>query len=175
MFDLDMERNIPTLFSSLLFFIASFLWFLLSRVSKSKYYWLGLSAIFTFLAFDESAKIHEQLGDFTEQFIDATGFLYYPWFISYGAFVIILTFIYAPFFLQMESKVRFSFILSAIIFLTGAIGFDILGANEASLHGEETLTYCLLYTIEESLEMFGLIYLVRILLGQLHNIEIRFK
>ena len=58
---------------------------------------------------------------------------------------------------------------SAIIFLTGAIGFDILGANEASIHSEETLLYCIYYTIEESLEMFGLVYLISILLGLLEG------
>lgn len=38
MFDLDMERNIPTLFSSLLFFIAAFLFYLLSKKEVQKYY-----------------------------------------------------------------------------------------------------------------------------------------
>lgn len=125
--------------------------------------------MFSFLAFDEGTKIHEKLGDFTENFVDASGYLYYPWFISYGILVVILAVIYARFFLSMERRVYFSFMLSAIIFLIGAIGFDILGANEASLHGEDTLTYCVFYTIEESLEMFGLIYLIHILLGLLNR------
>jgi len=170
MFDLDMERNIPTLFSSLLFSISSLLFYLLSKSQKEKYrYWIGLSIVFIFLAFDESAKIHEQLGDYTENFIDATGYLYYPWFISYGIFVVILAIIYSRFFWNMPKKLFYSFVLSAVIFISGAIGFDILGANEASHHGEETILYCVYYTIEESLEMFGLIYLISILLNILES------
>jgi len=168
MFDLDMESNIPSLFSSLLFAISSFLFYLLSQIQKEKYkYWLGLSLLFLFLSFDESAKIHEKLGDYTENFISATGYFYYPWFISYSLFVFILALFYFKFFFNMPKKVFFSFMLSATIFLIGAIGFDILGAKEASEFGENTLTYCIYYSIEESLEMFGLIYLISILLGLL--------
>jgi len=36
MFDLDMERNIPTLFSSLLLAISSFLFYLLSHIPQEK-------------------------------------------------------------------------------------------------------------------------------------------
>ena len=173
--DLDMEQNIPTLFSSLLFSFNSFLFYLLSKVKNKSNYWYGLSLIFLFLAFDESAKIHEYIGDFTENYVDASGFLYYPWFISYSILLIILSIIYANFFLQMNKKILYSFILCAFMFCTGAIGFDILGGYEADLNGNDTIKYCILYTIEESLEMFGLIYLSSILLGLLEGIKIEIK
>jgi len=164
MFDLDMERNIPTLFSSFLFAISSFLLYLLSKMENENYkYWIGLSIIFLFLSFDESAKIHEQIGDYTEHFVDATNYLYYPWFISYSIGIFIIFLFYFKFFFKMGKKTFLSFILSAMIFITGAIGFDILGANEAFVNSEETILYCLYYTIEESLEMFGLIYFISIL------------
>ena len=172
MFDLDMERNVPTLFSSLIFAISSFLFYLLIKLPKeqkngSRRYWLGLSFVFIFLSFDETAVIHEQIGDYTEQFVDANGFLHYPWVISYSILVLILAAVYLRFFLKMERKIFWSFVAAAVIFLTGALGFDILGANESSLHGTATVTYSVFYTIEESLEMFGVIYLIHILLGLL--------
>ncbi|HHE06105.1 MAG TPA: hypothetical protein ENK90_03195 [Epsilonproteobacteria bacterium] len=176
MVDLDQEANLPTLFSSALFLIAGFLFYLLSKslIEKKteKKYWFGLSLIFVFLAFDESAKIHETVGDYTEKFVDTTGYLYYPWVISYSILVLILGFLYIRFFLNMERKVFFSFMKAAIIFLSGALGFELLGANEASLHGADSLLYCTYYTIEESLEMFGVIYLIHILLGLLNHTEI---
>ena len=53
MFNLDMEANLPTLFSSAILFFSAFLFYLLSKVSQSKKskdrpFWLGLSFIFTF-------------------------------------------------------------------------------------------------------------------------------
>lgn len=180
MFDLDMERNIPTLFSSAILLISGFLFYLLGKLPKevdngNRPYWLGLSFIFTFLAFDESAKIHEQLGDFTERFVDATGYLHYPWVISYSILVLLLGIFYLRFFLKMEKKIFWSFMGAATIFLSGAIGFELLGANESSYHGTETVIYSILYTIEESLEMFGVIYLIHILLTLLADKTIKFK
>jgi len=174
MFDLDMERNVPTLFSSLLFAISAFLFYLLAKASpyidsNNAKYWKGLSFIFIFLSVDESAKIHEQLGDYTEQFIEATGYLHYPWVILYTLFVLIIGIIYLRFFLKMPKKTFYSFMFSATIFLTGAIGFELLGANESSQHGTTTILYSVFYTIEESLEMFGLIYLIYILLTLLEK------
>ena len=180
MFDLDMERNVPTLFSSAILLISGFLFYLLSKAPNevkegSRPYWLGLSLVFTFLAFDESAKIHEQLGDFTERFVDASGYLHYPWVISYGILVLILAAFYVRFFLKMEKKVFWSFMGSAVMYIGGAVGFELLGANESSLHGTETILYSVLYTIEESLEMFGVIYLIYILLGLLESKTLEFK
>ncbi len=177
MFDFDMERNVPTLFSSIILMISALLFYLLSKIPHeikqgNRWAWLGLSGVFAFLSFDESVKIHEKLGDFTENYVDATGILYYPWFISYGILVLILGAIYFRFFWRMERKVFFSFMLAAVIFLTGAIGFDILGAVEASAHSTNTILYSTFYTIEESLEMFGVIYLISILFKLLQGTEL---
>ena len=174
MFDLDMERNVPTLFSSAILLIAAYLFYLLSVVSVERNdchhkAWLGLSWVFIFLAFDESAKIHEQIGDFTENFVDASGFLYYPWVISYGLLTIVLAIIYLPFFLKMERKRFWQFMLAAFIYLGGAVGLELLGAREADLHDTDTILYCSLYTVEESMEMFGVIYLINILLDLLRG------
>lgn len=174
MFDLDMERNIPTLFSSAILLISGFLFYLLSlsakmKEKKDRKYWLGLSFVFTFLAFDESAKIHEKLGDYTENFVEATGYLHYPWVISYSILIVVLGLLYMRFFWKMESKVFWAFMASAAIFLSGAIGFELLGANESSIHSTDTVLYSIYYTIEESLEMFGVIYLIHILLNLLEG------
>ncbi len=180
LFDLDMERNIPTIFSTIIMLISALLFYLLSKVSVEREKgnrgsWLGLSVIFTFLAFDEGTKIHEHIGDFTEKFVDASGILYYPWVLSYSLLVLILGLVYLRFFWRMERKVFISFMLSAVIFLSGAIGFELLGATEASAHGTDTIRYCIYYTIEEPLEIFGVIYLISILLKLLQGTELRIK
>jgi len=180
MVDLDQEGNLPTVFSSSLLLIAGFLFYLLHKSVNLKpktthYYWLGLSFIFIFLGFDEGAKIHETLGDYTENFVEASGYLYYPWVLSYGVLVLILGGFYFRFFLRMKRKVFYSFLLAAFIFLSGAVGFELLGAKEASAHGSDTLLYCVYYTIEESLEMFGVIYLIHILLQLLKDVTFQIK
>jgi len=174
MVDLDQEANLPTLFSSTILLISAFLFYLLNLKSKISQdnqhrYWIGLSIIFIFLGFDESATIHETIGDMTEQFVNTNGYLHYPWVISYSVVVILLGFVYFRFFFNMEKKIFWKFVKAASIFLSGAIGLELLGAKEASLHGSDTMLYCYYYTIEESLEMFGVIYLINILLNLLKD------
>jgi hypothetical protein len=175
--DLDQEANLPTLFSSIILLVSAFLFYLLSKNtvqqrSGDKRYWFGLSLVFLFLSFDESAMIHEDIGDFISQFINASGYLYYPWFVIYSLLIIILGGYYIRFFFEMDRKLFLSFIRAAIIYLSGAIGFDLLGSKEISIHGADTLLYCIYFTIEESLEMFGVIYLIWILLNLLDGCNI---
>ena len=177
MFDLDMERNIPTLFSSLLLALGSLLFYLLSLIDndkKEKNYWRGLSLVFIFLSFDESAKIHEQIGDYVEKYVHLDGYFYYPWVLVYGFGIILLAMIYMKFFWSMPRKVFWSFMAAATLYLTGAIVFDMIGGNEASQHGTTTILYSIYYTIEESLEMLGSIYLISILLKLLEHKSITF-
>ena len=177
MFDLDREQNIPTLFSSLLFIFNALLFWLIGKNSadSERKYWYGLAGVFAFLSFDESATIHENLGDLTEQFVDASGILYYPWVISYSLLVLMLVVFYFRFFYNMPKKLFYRFVLAAAIFLSGAIGFELLGAQEADLYGTDSPLYTIYYTIEESLEMFGLIYLMGILLDMLDGKQVLFS
>jgi len=136
---------------------------------------MGLSIAFIFLGFDESATIHETIGDWTEQFVDTAGYLHYPWIISYSILIGILGLVYFRFFIRMERDIFWSFMLAAFIFMSGAVGLELMGAKEASLHGSDTMLYCFYYTIEESLEMFGVIYLIHILLELLSGVDIEIK
>jgi len=178
MFNLDMEANLPTLYSSAILFFSAFLFYLLSKVSQDKkskdhLFWLGLSFIFTFLAFDESIKIHEAVGDLTDKLVHGSGYLNYPWVIPYAVLVLVVGLFYIRFFWRMEQKVFWSFVGAAVMYVSGAIGFELLGANEASIHSPDTVLYSVYATTEESLEIFGVIFLIRILLNLLG--EVSFK
>ena len=178
MFSLDLEANFPTIFSSLILFFSAFLFYLLSKISHTKdngdrSFWLGLSFIFTFLALDESSKIHEFIGYVTDVFVHGTGYLNFPWVLPYAILVLILGLIYIRFFWKMERKVFWSFVVAAVMYVSGAIGFELLGANEASIHSPDTVLYSIYSTIEESLEIFGVIFLIKILLHLLGDVSFK--
>ena len=178
--DMDYEGNLPTLFSVLLFFLAAGLFWLLGRWQKflsartsihpgDQFGWFGLSAIFVFLGADEGAKLHEQVGDFMERYIEAEGFLYFPWIVPYVAVFTVLVVIYLPFFFRLSRTTRKSLSLSAFLFLLGAVIFDSLGGWEAYRNGTTTKLYSMLYTVEEVLEMTGLIVLIQTLMKELEK------
>ncbi len=169
-FDFDIENNIPSLYSSFAIFICSFLFFIIAmhkskRLDYEKLCWFGLGVVFLFLSIDEGFQIHENIGDIVENHINATGFLYFPWIIPYGFAVIVFILVYLKFILDMPKKTAVLFILIGTVYLTGAIVFDMLGGREAELHGYDSVTYCILYTIEEFLEMISVVVLIYALLS----------
>jgi hypothetical protein len=174
MFNLDMESNLPTFFSSAILMLSALLFYLLSKTSSEiemehRSYWLGLSFVFFFLSIDESAKIHEAVGDLIDSFVHSSGYLDYPWLIPYAILVLVLILFYIRFFWHMERKVFREFAAAAVIYLSGAIGFELLGAKEASSNGTDTLSYAVCSTLEESMEMIGVIILIHILLKLLEG------
>ena len=46
-------------------------------------------------------------------------------------------------------------IISAVIFISGALGFELIGGFWYELRGDENIIYTILTTCKESLEMFG--------------------
>lgn len=57
------------------------------------------------------------------------------------------------------------FILSGVIFVSGAIGFELLGGWQDDMHGRNNLLFCVLYTCEELFEMFGVVIFIYTLLS----------
>ncbi|MCP4112281.1 MAG: peptidase M48 Ste24p [Desulfobacteraceae bacterium] len=164
-FDLDIENNVPSLYSSFAIFMCSFLSFIIAmhkskRLDYEKLCWFGLGIVFLFLSFDEYFQLHENIGDIVENYINATGFLYFPWIIPYGFAVIVFILVYLKFILELPKKTATLFILTGIVYLTGAIVFDMLGGREAELYGFDSVTYSVLYTIEEFLEMISVVVLI---------------
>ena len=67
--------------------------------------------------------------------------------------------------MRLPKQTLFLFILSAVIFVSGAIGFEMLAGWQAELNGRENLLHCLLYTCEEVLEMLGVVMFIYALLA----------
>ncbi|MCH6258321.1 hypothetical protein MLD52_17295 [Puniceicoccaceae bacterium K14] len=56
------------------------------------------------------------------------------------------------------------FVSSGLIYVSGAIGFELIAGKYDEQFGEETLMYSFLYTCEELLEMFGVALFIYALL-----------
>ena len=173
-FDVGQERNIPTLYSVLALAVAATLLATNARHSWEKCdgqhrYWAGLGLIFLFLAFDEGTKIHEKTSNVIEQWITPQGYLYWLWVIPYGFAVLVLAAVYLRFLVRLSRTTRYYFILAALLFLGGAIGVDMLQAREADLMigNDYTILYCVLYSLEEFLEMIGVAVFIYALLKNL--------
>ena len=174
LFFIDGEGNVPAIFSTLLFLINAALFLMVWKAAglagDSQKVWLLLACEFVFLALDESISIHERLIDPLIQALGATGIFYYAWIIPYGIGVVLLAIIAIPVFWRMQKTIRFWFGLSAATYLFSAIGLEMIsGKYLVMMNEKKDIVWILMITLEESLEMVGLIILVYALLLLLRN------
>lgn len=157
--NVNLESNLPTYFSALVLMADAFLLALIAYGRKSlgevHWRWMCLSFVFVFISFDEMFQIHEQFRAPMEALFNTTGVFYFAWFIPYIAIMIVLGIAYYKFMMRLPKRILRLFIISAVIFVSGAVGMEAVGGMHAEVHGEETLTYAWMYSFEEFLEMTG--------------------
>jgi hypothetical protein len=193
LFDLSLEMNIPTFFTILLLISASLLLAVITvlnykeknpDVSK----WIMLSLGFLFMAYDEGFQVHEDLVGVVRPLLGDgnLGYFYYAWVVPGMALVLVLGLFFLRFLFRLPVATRQLFILAAIIYLSGCIGFELIGGRYDelygfgrydALYGYESLTYNMISTVEESLEMAGLIFFIYALLVHVEDNyqEVRFR
>ena len=174
LFFFDGEGNLPAIFSTWLFLINAVLFLIVWKAAclagDSPKIWLFLASVFVFLAIDESISIHERLIDPLRQALDATGIFYYTWILPYGIGVVLLSIFVAPVFWRMQKRIRFWFGLAAAIYLFAVIGLEMIsGKYLVMMNEQKDIVWILMVTLEELLEMVGLITLVYALLLLLQN------
>ena len=177
-FDLDDERNIPTLFSSLLLFMCSLLLFLIAIIenkikSGNRYSWALLSLAFLVLSSDELLSFHERLINPVNDMVgkeNMPAFLQFAWVIPVGILLIIFVIYFRKFFLELNKRSRLNFLISFLFYTGGALGLEMIGSYYNVLHGQDNFVYKTLTTIEESLENIGVIYFIYALLIHISDI-----
>lgn len=173
-FDLQAEANIPTWFSSaqlLLLFILSILYSIHidSKHLRSFYSLIGL--VFLFFSADETSEIHESI---TSIFKQLSMHSFFPhahgmWILVYPIILIVLTFIFRKGLLAFlnERIGRTVFVIGAVVFVAGGVGFEVFGYYSSSHQGPESILSVIGVTAEESLELLGQSLMIYALLSKL--------
>ena len=184
LFNLNRERNIPTFFSLLLMVTAALLLAVIAVLNgKQKTHdaskWAILSFGFLYMAYDEAFEIHERLTAPVRALLGSgnLGIFYYAWVIPGIVVVLVVALFFARFVLRLPAIIRRTFLMAAALYVGGSIGFELVGGAYAELHGSNNLTYNIISTAEESLEIAGLIVFLWALLKYCaHNYkEVRFR
>ncbi|MFN3193531.1 MAG: hypothetical protein ACE361_23665 [Aureliella sp.] len=156
--DIVEEPSLSQWFSSTLHLIVAMLCLGigLSIGRLMKWRWIGLSAIFCFASIDEAIMIHEMMDRPTREWLGTSGFLSIAWIIPGTLIALVIATGYASFLAQHPRNIALLFLLSGIIFLSGAILMEIPGGYLYERYGFSSWHYIASYAIEECLEMLGL-------------------
>lgn len=180
------EKSLPTWYSS---FALLFCSVLLGIIAKYKQrmedsfarQWAILAVVFLLLSIDEIATIHELATIPTREALGASGLLYFAWVIPAGIFVILFGMFFFRFLQHLEPQSRNLFLISAFVFLSGAIVIEMVAASlyegyKAGL--SPVLAYEKVTELEEFFEMGGIVLFVYTLLAYIRDnfkgIDIRF-
>ena len=182
LFALDAEANIPTWYSSALLLFCSILLATIAHAKKSHndafaLHWRFLSVVLLYLSVDEAAIIHEMATKpMRAMFGTHHGLLHYSWVIPGAVGVIILVLAYSRFLLELPTKTGVFFCVAGAIFAGGAIGVEAVTGWYFDAHGEADGTYKAMVTIEEVLEMLGIVVFIYALLEYMSSFatEVRF-
>lgn len=172
LFYLDYETNIPSFFNMLLLLIVSSISYLIyvlkKKIKQPSFYWLFICFIFFFLALDETISIHENVNLLIyNKGWRATGFFKFLWVVPYAILAILFLILSIGMLKKLPSNIRNGFIIAGGIYVTGAVGFEMIGGKIIDTYGIQTVSYIVSSSIEEILEMSGLIIFIHFLLKYL--------
>jgi len=171
-FNLNLEANVPTWFSTLILFTNAALLAIIAAVHFQardpwRYYWCGLSFVFVYLSMDEAASFHERTMQPLRQMFDLSGPFYYAWVIPAAVCLLIFGMLYMRFTLALPRRTMIIFVLAAVIYVGGAMGVEMISAayntstghaylRDAPLVGID-VTHDLIGVVEESMEKLGMV------------------
>ncbi|WP_116223564.1 hypothetical protein [Pelolinea submarina] len=176
--DVDHELSLPTIYSTLLFCAISMMLLLIFRMKyinqdQYKWHWVFLCFIFMFLCMDEGASIHELVVVPMKMLFGNTGlpgFTQYAWVIPGLILVAAAGGIYWKFYLSLPSRTKKLLVIAFTIYFSGLMGMEMVGAIYAGLYGTKNLTYNIFVTIEEYMEMTGLVFILYTFLDYVETI-----
>ena len=167
-FNFDSESNLPTWFSVFLLGTAAWkLWQLSKLDSVRQTFWRILGGVFAFLALDELAQIHEKFNSIGRDLVGYRegidgGWLHHAWTLPYLLIFVVLGVFLLPTLLRLPRPLLLRFVLAGTLFLLGAVGVEMFTGTILTSTGKNT-GYYLSTTLEESLEMLGVIYFIFLL------------
>jgi hypothetical protein len=159
------EANLPTWFSSFLLLCAALLSGAIALAGQNhKKAWGAFSLLMLYLAIDETAVIHEMFTTPIREALGLSGHLYFSWVILGTPLALLVGLLFVRFIFRLPTHTRNSIIAAGLIYLSGALIVEAIAANQWDMDGGTSLHYAAISSIEEFLEMLGVIILINGLL-----------
>lgn len=172
-FTLDAESNVPTWFSSMLLLLGALGWAWMAgrgkRMGSPDAWRFGLlAAVFVYLSCDETSVLHEIAQGPVSGRVEATGFLTHAWTLAAMVPVLVLGVMMLPMLARLSKPLRYGVLAAGFLYVGGAIGVEIIGGAIKDSLGKPAFAYFVSVTIEESMEMAGVIVLIGSLARELY-------
>ncbi len=168
--DVDAEKSAFTWISIMALFVAAQLLFLAAadaamRRDRYRWHWLLLGFLLLLASFDEFSGIHEKLSEGLASHVTHTGLLYFAWAAPAGIIALVGLAVFIPFLRSFPPRLTVLALVSAALYIGGAVGLEMVGGRIAEREGVESLNYRIEANVEEGLELGGTLLFIYVLLS----------
>lgn len=126
--------------------------------------WAALSLVLLLMSVDEAAQVHDIVNGPLRRLLGlGFGAFYYAWLLPALAVLAVGAYYFAPLVRSLTAAVAGRFVLAALLYFGGAVGFEMI-SGFALAAGRESLHYQGVMTVEECLELAGILVLLATLL-----------
>lgn len=159
-FYFDSKFNFPSFFNTLVLLMATGMLYYIHLAYARKYLrearWLWLTVLFFLMTIEENLSIHFFLSNLQPDFK--------VWVTPIVIGLISLTAYFGRLAYKVPRKIAIGFFVSGGVYIAGAIILELIGARVKHNLGEWNLVYAGISTLEETLEMLGIILFIGCLL-----------
>ena len=167
--DLAQEGSMPTWYSSVQLLLAAII---LGGIATRKaalrdphrLAWAALAIGFALLSLDETASLHEESGLLLRGIVSRDGIFYFRWTVIALACMPVLLVVFWRFLGSLPRRTRLELIAAGAVFLSGAVGLELVTGLLASQGGQRSVAYALFNAGENGLELLGIAMLIGTLL-----------
>lgn len=160
-FWLDREMGVPAWFSTILLFGCAQVMWALAHTRGAGGLWgrheRALAVVFVALSIDELTEIHEQAIAPLQNMFGLTGPLAFAWVVLAVPLTAAFAFAMRNYLRALPPRTRRTVIAAGCLYVLGAAGVEMIGSALWVSGGPETFSYSLVATVEETLEMIGLV------------------
>lgn len=114
---------------------------------------------------DEILSLHEKTIEPVRNALQTGGLFYFAWVIPASVLVLVLLLVFLGFLAHLPTRTRNLFLIAGTIYVGGALGLEMVGGYYVESDRVENIMYVILVTIEELLEMLGVIVFIHALLS----------
>lgn len=159
-FDLGHEPSIPQWYSSAALLAAAGVLAVIASTClgddrRYTLHWKALAILFVLLSIDEAVQVHEMVDTVLREQLGTTGWLHFAWVIPGALFVVAVPLTLLRFLASLDSRTRWLFVGSGAMFVTGAIGLELVEGVLIEGAGPQSIAFTMALAVEEGLEMLG--------------------
>jgi hypothetical protein len=171
-FDVLQEGNIPSWYSGMILFTSSILLAVIALgkhrlQNRFRWHWTGLAVLFLAFSLDEVAYLHEGINNLMRE--RSIGFMELGWVIPGAVFVLVVGLWYARFLLHLPSDTLRWFIVSAVFFLSGSLGLEIVDSFLLAAYEVQSTLILVSNHIQDLLEMLGVSQFIYALMSYIRS------